>query len=66
MKHARWSLVVEISNGELASFCASAAFDGGDAGERGLCRLRRFRLLKETSPFSPFAAKSEDFTHSLP
>lgn len=48
MKHARWSLALEISSGELASFCASAALDGGDAGERGLCRLRRFRLLKET------------------
>lgn len=38
-KHARWSLVVEISSGELASFCASAVFDGGGAGERGQPRV---------------------------
>lgn len=30
MKRTRWSLAVEISSAELASFCASVAFDGGD------------------------------------
>lgn len=36
LKHARWSLAVEISRTELASSSASAAFDGGGTDGRGV------------------------------